>query len=785
MHGSVSMRFPVKKRPLLLVAIFLGFLALKATASTDIQSAVNETTNGDLVLVNDGIYQSGDYMSPGGTYCVVATNTITLQSINGPAATWICGSNSVGGIYLASGALLSGFTLTNRLVTEALAYGRGVYCASTDAIVTNCLMINNFASVGGGAYSGTLINCTLQGNSGVGAGAAYSALFNCAILGNQGEGSGYFGGAYDCTLSNCIVAGNTRGGVGYCTLEDCTIESNTFNLSGSFGGGATQSTLNNCLLCNNQNIYGGGSGGGACDCVLNFCIVSNNIAYQGGGADYDSGQTSAPGQSNIVIGNIATGGNGGGIYVLGTSINLEGWTFISNSATGNGGGYYGPPISDCTFVGNVAAMGGGAYADLSNCSVIGNKASYGGGVYGTANNCIINSNVATNNGGGLYYNDPFPSTIYSTTGCAFTNNSALNGGGAYSSESGFSNCVFWANSATNNGGGVGASEDAQPADCVIGNNYAGLNGGGVYDSYGGSLGYCVVSGNTALNDGGGAYNSSMTNCLVYGNSAAYGGGAFYENPFLAVIGCTIAGNSAADNGGGVYGQTDFPSSVINCIIYGNSAPTNMNYAPTNAVISPYYSCTVPLTLAAPGQSDSDCTNDPAFVNAANGNFHLQSNSPCINSGYNAFVAGGTDLDGNPRIVGGTVDMGAYEYQTPVSMTSYYWLQQYGLPITTNTDTSNLDGTAFDVYQDWIAGLNPTNPASVLVMMVPPAMNNSSGITVTWQSVTNITYNLQRATNLTSAWTTIQANIRSLAGTTSYLDGSATNSGPYFYRVAVP
>jgi hypothetical protein len=73
----------------------------------------------------------------------------------------------------------------------------------------------------------------------------------------------------------------------------------------------------------------------------------------------------------------------------------------------------------------------------------------------------------------------------------------------------------------------------------------------------------------------------------------------------------------------------------------------------------------------------------------------------------------------------------------------------------------------------------------LVMLSPTVTANTPGITVSWESVTNFTYNLLRTTNLTSAYTTIQANIIARAATTTYLDGSATNGGPYFYRVAVP
>jgi hypothetical protein len=181
---------------------------------------------------------------------------------------------------------------------------------------------------------------------------------------------------------------------------------------------------------------------------------------------------------------------------------------------------------------------------------------------------------------------------------------------------------------------------------------------------------------------------------------------------------------------------------------------------------------------------NNTTNAPLFVSAFD--FHLLSNSPCINSGNNAYVAGTTDLDGNPRVVGGTVDIGAYEYQTPSSVVSYAYLQRYGLPTDGSIDFADLDGTAFNVYQDWIAGLNPTNPASVLAMQTPVVASGASGLIVSWQSVSGISYFIQRTTNVFEqpAFSTIQNNIAGQSSYTSYTDTTATNGGPYFYRVGV-
>ena len=62
----------------------------------------------------------------------------------------------------------------------------------------------------------------------------------------------------------------------------------------------------------------------------------------------------------------------------------------------------------------------------------------------------------------------------------------------------------------------------------------------------------------------------------------------------------------------------------------------------------------------PGQNGC-ISDDPKFINAAVGNYRLQPDSPCIDAGNNTHVALSTDLDGNPRIMNGVVDMGAYEH----------------------------------------------------------------------------------------------------------------------------
>ncbi len=68
-----------------------------------------------------------------------------------------------------------------------------------------------------------------------------------------------------------------------------------------------------------------------------------------------------------------------------------------------------------------------------------------------------------------------------------------------------------------------------------------------------------------------------------------------------------------------------------------------------------------ITMNTVGGSGNNISNvDPLFVNAGAGNYRLQNASPAINTGVVTSSTAAVDLAGNPRVVGSTVDRGAYE-----------------------------------------------------------------------------------------------------------------------------
>ena len=144
-----------------------------STAATNIQSAIDAASTGDQIIVNDGVYNTGGETvnNSSVTNRVAVNKAVTVQSVNGPAVTVIDGGG-LRCVYLASGATLIGFTVTDGGDFSAVV-GGGIYCESISATVSNCVISGNvvdnfltgtFDCQGGGAYGGTLNNCTLTGN---------------------------------------------------------------------------------------------------------------------------------------------------------------------------------------------------------------------------------------------------------------------------------------------------------------------------------------------------------------------------------------------------------------------------------------------------------------------------------------------------------------------------------------------------------------------------------------------------------------------------------------------
>ena len=129
-----------------------------------------------------------------------------------------------------------------------------------------------------------------------------------------------------------------------------------------------------------------------------------------------------------------------------------------------------------------------------------------------------------------------------------------------------------------------------------------------------------------------------------------------------------------------------------------------------------------------------------------------------------------------------MDIGAYEFQAPSSVISYAWLQQYGLPTDGSRDFADSDGDDASNWYEWRCGTDPTDPLSVLRLLLPTC--NAPTNTLRWQSVTNRMYFIQRSTNFTTvpAFVTLATNIPGQLGITVYTDTNAPGLGPAFYRV---
>ena len=770
--------------------------------------------------------------------CVLAGNSAAnagggayLGTLNDCTLTgnWTVGGG--GGAYLS---ILNHCTLTRNSAGDSygLDYARG---GGADwATLNNCTLTGNSAYLYGGATSfGTLNNCTLTGNSAWNGGGAYcGTLNNCVLTGN----SAFFGGgAFQATLNNCTLTANSAsvGGGGWSnTLNNCIAWYNRAPYGPNYSG----STLSYCCT---TPLPDGGPGnieaepqlaGASHLSASSSCRGAGSTAYLSG-MDIDGEPWANPpsiGCDELRLGsatgglsvslqaaytNVATGfaveltasivGSAmGSLWEFGDGTVVSNEPYASHAWTGPGnyavvlrayndsnpGGVsatvavhvVSQPVHYVALTSTAPAAPYSSWATAATniqdavdvetvpgALVLVSNGVYGAGgrvVFGAMSNRLavtIPTVVRSVNGPGVTiiqgYQVPETYNGDSAIRCAYLASGSTLAGftltkGATRSTGDFSQ--------EQSGGGVWcASTSVVVSNCVLTFNAATAYGGGAYS---GTLNNCRVTSNWGAWEGGGVNAGILNNCILTDNNGGHYGGAV----FAAMLNnCTLTGNYAWNGCGAYYGT------LYNCIVYSNEW-SNYDASTLN------YCCTTPL----PGRGIGNFTNDPAFLDLASGNLRLGTNSPCINAGSDAYVIGATDLDGRPRVVGRSVDVGAYEFQPGVNGPFLGWLDQYGLPTDGSVDFADTDGDGLNNWHEWIAGTVPTNRLSVLRMLTPAAAGTN--VAVRWESVAGVNYFLERSTDL-AAWPRFQllaTNIVGEAGTTTYTDVGVAGPSPLFYRV---
>jgi hypothetical protein len=296
-------------------------------------------------------------------------------------------------------------------------------------------------------------------------------------------------------------------------------------------------------------------------------------------------------------------------------------------------------IIDCQGDGRAFALQSGetVAAVIRGFTIRNGSATDGGGVYlfqsdATVIDCIFQW-CSADRGAGLYqtYIGSDETGALVVEGCTFVGGTAEVGGGgllSFSSSLAMSGCVFLENDGGLGPGGMGCNgPEARIVDCLAaGNTVEGLLGGmGIASD-----------------------EFEVVNCVVVRNAApAYGG--LDLSGTGNVINCT----SSLNNPGGLSASGPAPVAIYNCIAWGNE-PFDADIAPENLVSH----CDIGGGWPGPGNIDAE----PLFLQPAQDDFRLVEGSPCADAGDSDAVPPDitTDIDGNPRIIGGAVDMGAYE-----------------------------------------------------------------------------------------------------------------------------
>ncbi|NQT93707.1 MAG: hypothetical protein HQ559_13185, partial [Lentisphaerae bacterium] len=715
-------------------------------AATNIQDAVDAAPPGVIVHVDDGVYNTGRHMAPDGMgWCrVVVTNPLVLNAPDGPATTiiagnadpdqpfWLVGSNATRCVYLAPGAQLWGFSLTN---------------GYTDSV--------GAAIQGGAVYGGaqvTLSNCVVRGSRSYGAGGGVycgpgSTVQRTVVQRNNTEiadgGGIYCSGAL--TLQNSVVGRNYAwvesdpahgGGVyaGVVEINNCTISSNTAIASGDVSGGGglycATGTVQNSILYHNVADVGADQLG---DAAFAYSCLGSTNTEAGYNPTYTECFTNDPqfvdksagdfhlrwdspcintGKNDYVVSGLDADGNPRIVweivdlgayekqpdihYVSTNGAGISPYLSWNDAATNIQDAVDVASVDDTVLVTNGVYARGGAAAPghLLTNRVCVTRAVHVRSTGDREDTLIVGraDPVSTNNGPGAIR------CVYLTgaavlSGFTLTNGHTYvsgvddgDGGGLFLEQSGtLSNCVVVGNYCHDVGAGAYVTTVTTGGDivgCVLANNTAGWWYGGAFVA-GGRLLDSVVENNTPSGDGC-VFWGEIDACIIRGN---YGRGADCSDDGR-ISNCLIVSNRTESSVGGVYNAG---GTVVNCTISDNEAALSPGGVETidggtnsHCIIrfnrvgsaednwsssgSAYEYC---FTTPTNGLSPTCSSNDPGFATAPVGTYRLGYGSPCIDAGQDPFwLYTPTDVEGMPRLQDGDGDT---FLQIDIGAHEYDWL----------------------------------------------------------------------------------------------------------------